>query len=142
MNPTRKLFLAPVLAVALAGAGCGSSEDNDFIESYNAATQPLTELTDEHLRLSRTERASSKMATGLDDVKAKLAALDAPDDAQDELDALVASIDDEHRRGAQDGQGRQVPGRRAADARRRSRSRPRAQKLVQAEEALRAAVEG
>ena len=33
------------------------------------------------------------MADGLEDVKTKLAALDAPDDAQDELDAMLASIE-------------------------------------------------
>jgi hypothetical protein len=92
MNATRTLFLAPVLALALAGAGCGDSEQNDFVEGYNAATAPLTELTTD-LSGSPSQDSLDRMADGLADVKTKLAALDPPDDAQDELDRMLAALD-------------------------------------------------
>src|ERR1700754_2841477 len=139
MNPTRTLLLVPALAVALAGAGCGSSEDNDFIDSYNAATAPLTELQTS-LAGAPDEQSLDKMANGLEDVKGKLASLDAPDDAQDELDALVAAIDTntaEVRNMAKAVKAKDVEQLSAAAESFSSEG----QKLVQAEEALRAAVE-
>ncbi len=92
MTPTRMLLLAPVLAVALAGAGCGGSDQNEFIDGYNAATAPLTQLTSD---LSGTPDQDSldKMADGLEDVQAKLGELEPPDGAQDELDAMLASLE-------------------------------------------------
>jgi len=94
MTNSRKLLLAPVVALVVAAAGCGGSDSNDFVESYNAATKPLTELT---AGLSSGEPSAdslNQMADGLADVKTKLAALDAPEGAQDELDAMLASIDE------------------------------------------------
>jgi hypothetical protein len=140
MNPTRTLFLAPVLAVALAGAGCGSSESNDFIDDYNAATTPLTQLTTD-LSGTPSEDSLTKMADGLADVKTKLGALDPPDDAQDELDALVASLDKntaEVRKMAKAVKSKDVEQLTAAT----QAFSTEGAKLVQAEEALRAAVEG
>jgi aminoglycoside phosphotransferase family enzyme len=140
MNPTRTLVLIPAVAIALAAGGCGSSEDNDFIESYNAATKPLTELSTS-LSGAPNEQSLDKMASGLEDVKGKLAALDAPDDAQDELDALVASIDAntaEVRKMAKAVKSQDVEQLTAAA----ESFSAEGQKLVQAEEALRAAVEG
>ena len=92
MNPTRTLFLAPVLAVALAAAGCGGSDQNDFIEGYNAATAPLTQLTTD-VSGTPDQQSLDKMADGLEDVQAKLAELEAPDGAQDELDTMLASLE-------------------------------------------------
>jgi CHASE3 domain sensor protein len=115
MNPTRTLLLVPALAIALAGAGCGGSENNDFIDSYNAATGPLTDL-------------QSSLAG-------------APDDAQDELDALVAAIDKntaEVRNMADAVKAKDVQKLSAAA----ESFSTQGQKLVQAEENLRAAVEG
>lgn len=141
MNPTRKLFLVPALAVALAtAAGCGSGEDDDFIERYNAATAPLTELTTT-ISGAPDEQSLDKMAAGLEDVKGKLAALDPPDDAQDELDALVASVEAntaEVRKMAKAVKSQDVE-RLTAVAESFSSE---GQKLVAAEEALRAAVDG
>jgi hypothetical protein len=94
MTNSRKLLLAPVVALVVAAAGCGGSDSNDFVESYNAATKPLTELT---AGLSSGEPSAdslNQMADGLADVKTKLAALDAPEGAQDELDAMLTSIDE------------------------------------------------
>ena len=140
MNPTRMLFLAPVLAVALAGAGCGSSESNDFIDDYNAATTSLTQLSTD-LSGTPSEDSLTKMADGLADVKTKLSELDPPDDAQDELDALVASLDKntaEVRKMAKAVKSQDVEQLTAAT----QAFSTEGAKLVQAEEALRAAVEG
>ena len=141
MNPTKKLFLAPAIALALAtAAGCGSSEDNDFIESYNAATAPLTQLTTS-ISGAPDEQSLDKMASGLEDVKGKLAALDPPDDAQDELDALVASIEAntaEVRKMSKAVKSQDVEKLSAVAQSFSSEG----QKLVAAEEALRAAVDG
>jgi hypothetical protein len=92
MTPTRTLFLAPVLAIALAVAGCGGSDQNDFVEGYNAATAPLTQLTTD-LSGTPDQQSLDKMADGLDDVRAELGALDPPDGAQDKLDAMLASLE-------------------------------------------------
>ena len=82
------------MALVLAAAGCGGSDDNDFVEGYNAATQPLAELTAGLSSGQPTADSLNQMADGLADVKTKLAALEAPDGAQDELDAMLASIDE------------------------------------------------
>jgi hypothetical protein len=140
MTPTRKLFLIPAVAIALAAAGCGNSDENDFIDSYNAATKPLTELTTS-ISASPDEQSLTKMADGLEDVKGKLAALDAPGDAQDELDALVAAIDSntaEVRKMAKAVKSQDVEQLTAAA----ESFSTEGQKLVEAEEALRQAVEG
>jgi hypothetical protein len=140
MNSIRTLLLVPVLAVALAGAGCGNSESNDFVEGYNAATTPLTQLMTE-LSGTPSEKSLTRMADGLEDVKVKLGEHDPPDDAQDELDALLASLDTntaEVRKMAKAVKADDVEKLTAAS---QSFSAEGA-KLVQAEEALRAAVDG
>lgn len=92
MTHSRKLILAPVLALALAGAACGSSEENDFVDSYNDATAPLAQLSSD-LAGSPSKDSLGKVADGLDDVGARLAGLEAPDGAQDELDRMLAAIE-------------------------------------------------
>jgi hypothetical protein len=134
------LVLVPVLAAALAGAGCGNSGSNDFVEGYNAATAPLTQLMTD-LSGTPSEKSLTKMADGLEDVKGKLATLDPPDDAQHELDTLLASLDAntaEVRKMAKAVKSGDVEKLTAAT---QSLSTEGAE-LVQAEEALRAAVEG
>ena len=93
MNHTKKLILAPVVALLIAAAGCGGSDDNDFIEGYNSATKPLTELTAGLGSGTPTAAGLNQMADGLADARTRLAALEAPEGAQDELDAMLASID-------------------------------------------------
>jgi hypothetical protein len=140
MNPTRTLLLLPALAIALAGAGCGNSDNNDFIDSYNEATAPLTELQTS-LSGAPDELSLDKMADGLEDVKGKLANLDAPDDAQDELDALVAAIETntaEVRKMSDAVKSKDVEELSAAA----QSFSTQGQKLVEAEENLRKAVEG
>jgi ABC-type transporter Mla subunit MlaD len=94
----RKLIIAPLVALAIAAAGCGGSDSDEFIESYNEATAPLQELTSELGSAAGggagAEKQLNQMADGLDDVGNKLAALEPPDDAQDELDAMVGALED------------------------------------------------
>jgi ABC-type transporter Mla subunit MlaD len=94
----KTLPLASVLALVIAAAGCGGSDSNDFIESYNQTTAPLQELTTELGSAAgggaNAEKQLNQMADELADVRTKLAALDPPEDAQDELDAMVAALQD------------------------------------------------
>jgi hypothetical protein len=93
MSHSTKMIIAPVLALVLAGAGCGGGgDDNDFVEGYNAATAPLAKLSGD-LSGSPSKDSLTKVADGLDEVGARLVALEAPDGAQDELDRMVAAID-------------------------------------------------
>ena len=140
MNPTRTLVLVPVLALALAGAGCGDSEQNDFVEGYNAATAPLTELTTD-LSGSPSPASLNQMADGLEDVKARLAELDPPDDAQDELDRMLTAIDantEQVRKMAKAVKSQDVEKLTAAS----QEFSAKGTQLVEAEQALRTAVEG
>ena len=93
MSHSRKLILAPVIvALALAGAGCGGGDENTFIDGYNAATEPLTKLTTDLGSGQPSQDSLTKVADGLDDVGARLGKLEAPAGAQDELDRMLAAI--------------------------------------------------
>ena len=92
----RSLALPLVLAVALA-AGCGGSEDADFIDGYNAAVAPLsTTMTELSSAPAGDPKAASKslvqVADGLDAIRADLAALEPPEDAADELDRMLGAL--------------------------------------------------
>jgi hypothetical protein len=100
-RPTRLLVL-PAVALAIAVAGCGDDGKNDFIDGYNAATQPLTQLmTDLGSASSPTgaageeqaQRSLTKLADGLEDVEGELGALEPPSDAKDEYDRMLAALD-------------------------------------------------
>jgi aminoglycoside phosphotransferase family enzyme len=138
MNPTRMLFLGPVLALAIAG--CGNSEQNDFVDGYNTATAPLTQLTTS-LSGAPSEESLDKMADGLEDVRTKLAELDAPDGAQDELDRMLASLEAntaQVRKMSKAVKSEDIEQLTAAT----QEFSTKGAELVQAEEALRKAVEG
>jgi hypothetical protein len=90
MGHTRKLLVAPVLALTLAGVGCGES---DYIAGYDAATAPLVELSSELGAGTPTASGFARMAAGFHDARVRLAALESPDSAQDELDRTLAAID-------------------------------------------------
>jgi len=95
MSHSQRLFLAPVLlAVALAGAGCGSSDENGFVDGYNQATAPLRELSNDFGSGKQAQQRLENVADKLDDVQSRLARLEPPDGARDELDRMVAAIDD------------------------------------------------
>ena len=95
-RPAALLPLA--LAVAAVAAGCGSSENADFVDGYNDAVAPLS-TTMSGLSSSPTSdpAAASKsldqVADGLDDVRADLAALEPPEDAADEFDRLLGALE-------------------------------------------------
>jgi hypothetical protein len=83
-------FLGLLLALALAGAGCGDSE---YIAGYDDAIAPLVTLTSERDAGTASGNRFAQMAAGFDDAHVRLAALDSPDSAQDELDRTLAAID-------------------------------------------------
>src|SRR5215217_3164139 len=94
----RPAALPLVLAVTLVAAGCGSSEDADFVDGYNAAVAPLsTTMSDLSASPAGDPAAASKsldqVADGLDDVRANLAALDPPEDAADEFDRMLGALE-------------------------------------------------
>jgi hypothetical protein len=78
-------------SLALAGAGCASSEDESFKQDFNEAQAPLEKLLTDSAGAS-DPASMGKIADGLEDTAAKMEALDAPDDAQDELDAFVKEV--------------------------------------------------
>ncbi len=91
MRDMKKRIMFTVVAFALAVAGCAGSEDESFKQDFNAAQAPLEKL------LTDTSGASDpaqmgKIADGLEDTAKKMAALEAPDDAKDELDAFVKEV--------------------------------------------------
>jgi hypothetical protein len=95
-TPRRLAALVPVLAVTLA-AGCGGSDDADFVDGYNAAVAPLTTLmTDLGSAQADDPAAAGKtldqLADGLDGVRTDLAALEPPADAADELDRMLGAL--------------------------------------------------
>ena len=82
-----------VAALALGAAACGT-EGQEFTEDFNAAQKPLEGLLADVSSTSGAPDAAKmdKLADGLDDTAAKMGALDAPDDAKDELDAFVKEV--------------------------------------------------
>jgi hypothetical protein len=90
MGHSTKLLLAPVLALALAGVGCGESE---YIAGYDEATAPLVRLSSELGSGTPSASGFAQMAAGFADARAQLAAFESPDSAQDELDRTLAAID-------------------------------------------------
>src|SRR5215207_554316 len=94
----RPAALPLVLAVTLAAAGCASSEDADFVDGYNAAVAPLTTTMNGLSSSPAGDPAAAgksldKVADGLDDVHADLAALDPPEDAADEFDRMLGALE-------------------------------------------------
>jgi ABC-type transporter Mla subunit MlaD len=143
MSRPGRLFLAPALAVALAAGGCGDSgpDENEFISGYNAATAPLAELSTDVEGGAATQDRLVRVADQLDDVRSRLARLEPPVRAQDELERMLAAI------AANSRQVRALArairtndvDKLSAATRRYSNAGDR---LVEAEQALRTAVEG
>ena len=93
----RPVALPLVLAVTLVVAGCGSSDDAEFVDGYNAAVAPLsTTMSDLSSAPAGNPKAASKslvqVADGLDAIRADLAALDPPEDAADEFDRMLGAL--------------------------------------------------
>ena len=93
MSHPLRLFLAPVLALALAGAGCGSGDNNDFVDGYNQATAPLQDLSNDFGSGKQAQQRLVSVADKLDEVRSRLATLEPPDGARDELDRMLAALE-------------------------------------------------
>ena len=85
----KRILIIAAAAAALIAAGCGESQQ--FTEDFNEAQKPLEQLLADVQGSAGTPDKSKmdKLAQGLDDTADKIAALDAPDDAKDELDTFV-----------------------------------------------------
>ena len=78
--------------IALAVAGCGAdAEQEDFKKEFNAAQQPLEKLLTDSAGAS-DPASMGKIADGLEDTAGKMAALEPPEEAQDELDNFVKEV--------------------------------------------------
>jgi hypothetical protein len=84
-----KLTSSAVLLVLLVLAGCGGS-DSSFAQDYNRAVRPLSELGE---GMGDQPQAFERLARRTKQTRDNLAKLEAPDDAQDELDALLERLD-------------------------------------------------
>jgi methionine synthase II (cobalamin-independent) len=85
-----KLTSPVMLLVLLAVAGCGSGSDDSFTEDYNKAVRPLSELQTS----TGTDAAQfDKLAQRTGETRDNLADLDPPEDAQDEMDKMLAGLE-------------------------------------------------
>ncbi len=84
-----RLTSSAVVLVLLALWGCGG-EDSSFTEDYNKAVRPLSSFGEIGAGPAEFDRLAQR--TGR--IRKNLAGLDAPEDAQDEFDALLARLDD------------------------------------------------
>ena len=132
-----RLSSAVVLVVLLAVAGCGGT-DSSFAEDYNEAVKPLSRLGE---GMGAQAREFDRLARRTAQTRANLAKLDAPDDAKDEFDRLLASLSR-----VTDDLGAVADATRSKDVVRQRRAAKRlvrsSTEVQQAERALRAAVAG
>ena len=84
-----QLRSAATLLVLLAVAGCGG-DDSTFTQDYNRAVRPLSRLG-EHIGTKPS--SFDTLAKRTSQTRANLAELDPPEDAQDEMQALLARLD-------------------------------------------------
>jgi hypothetical protein len=98
MGRTRVAVAAALVAALLASAvGCGEDDADQFREDYNALSERLQRTGREIGSLSpgdpqRLADQLDTVADRADEARRDLAELDPPDDAGDELDALVAAV--------------------------------------------------
>lgn len=83
-----KLTSPVALLVLLVLAGCGGGNDS-FTDDYNEAVKPLAELKTGGSSAAEFDRLANRTKK----TRENLADLDAPDDAQDEMDKLLAGLD-------------------------------------------------
>src|SRR5918995_3717348 len=84
-----KLTSPVALLVLLVVAGCGGGNDS-FTEDYNEAVKPLAEL---QTGVGSSAREFDRLADGTRETRQNLADLDPPDEAQDEMDKLLAGLE-------------------------------------------------
>ena len=85
-----RLRSAAALLVLLAAAGCGG-EESTFTQDYNRAVRPLSSLG---RHIGTKPSSFDALARRTDATRANLAKLDPPDEARDELKALLARLDE------------------------------------------------
>jgi hypothetical protein len=101
----RACAAAVVLLMGLLGAGCGESDDaaNQFRDDYNDAIGPLNAVNSSIEEAGedvgsksgpQISREFDRIARSADRTRSELSNLEPPEGAQDELDELVAAIDD------------------------------------------------
>jgi hypothetical protein len=83
-----KLSSAAAVLVLLLLAACGGS-DSSFARDYNKAVEPLSRLGE---GMGTQAREFDKLARRTAQTEANLEKLDAPDEAQDEFDKLLATL--------------------------------------------------
>jgi hypothetical protein len=84
-----QLRSAAVLLVLLGAAGCGGDEST-FTQDYNRAVRPLSTLG-EHIGTKPS--SFDALARRTAETRRNLAELDTPDEAQDEMKAMLARLD-------------------------------------------------
>src|SRR4051794_11838504 len=84
-----RLRSAAALLVLLALAGCGADESS-FSQDYNRAVRPLSRLG-EHVGTKPS--SFDALARRTHETRQNLGKLDPPDDAQNEMEALLARLD-------------------------------------------------
>jgi hypothetical protein len=133
-----QLRSAALALVLLAAAGCGGGDDSTFTQDYNKAVMPLSRLGG---HVGTKPAAFDRLARGTEATRRNLAKLDPPKNARDELDTMLARLDDvtaDLRRVASTARGHDiVKQRQAAKALVRSSNA-----VEQAETALKRAVQG
>ncbi len=85
-----RLTSSAMVLVLLAAAGCGGGSGDSFSEDYNRAVRPLSELKTD---LGTSAGQFDRLADRTGETRKNLVALDPPDDAQDEMDELLSSLD-------------------------------------------------
>jgi hypothetical protein len=132
-----KLTSPVALLVLLVVAGCGGGNDS-FTEDYNKAVRPLSELK---TNLGTSAGQFDRLADRTGQTRENLADLDPPDDAEDEMDKLLAGLEGVTRdlSAVADAVRAKDPGKQAKAAQQLVKSSAEVQ---QAETALQQAVEG
>jgi chromosome segregation ATPase len=88
-----RLTSSAVGVVLLAAAGCGGGNDS-FTEDYNRTVRPLSELRNE---LGTAPKEFDRLARLIARTRRKLAGLEPPEEAQDEMAKLLEGLDDVER---------------------------------------------
>jgi ABC-type transporter Mla subunit MlaD len=90
------------LAVVLPAAGCGGDDSDQFREDYNAAVERLSRINSDIGSAAggaagqsndAIAREFDKIADTAEQTRSDLAELDPPDDAKEEFDTLLASLE-------------------------------------------------
>ncbi|HEX5897410.1 MAG TPA: hypothetical protein VFY47_13870 [Thermoleophilaceae bacterium] len=84
-----KLTSPVALLVLLVMAGCGGGNDS-FTEDYNDAVKPLAELK---TGVGSSAAEFDRLASRTEQTRENLADLDPPDEAQEEMDKLLAGLE-------------------------------------------------